>query len=705
MAAIVDALPLYIEESVGVRLRGSSAFGMGRVEVLHAGEWGTVCYDEWDYLDAYVVCRQLGYSSADQAFRAPKTFDRVWLSDLKCSGTEKSLSQCPHLGWGKHGCSSHYSSNAGVICRGESSESVIQKSKFTFAIRLVGRPYRGLVEVRVNGAWSPICADGWDAKDAKVACGQLGYSNGKANVYAEGQLWNRKSLRKKFARVTLEPLQGLSTNFSCDQSESFLQSCKHPGFGLYTCQEPGFAAVKCALPSPYLKTLKHHTDGDNIVRLKGSPYPWEGRVEVYHERRWHKICDHDWDSKDANVVCRELGYGTAMDVIYGARDYYGQGFSQILLSELQCTGKEENIKQCNHAGYYVHHSCNHLQNAGVKCHAPQMRYLSVRLEGGSEVQGRVEMKVPGLGRWGSICADTWTLGAGMVVCRQLGLGFAKHVSYESRYRYARADVRLMALKCGGWESSLNRCKKGSWQSASTSRCRRGAALLTCGDRISDLIPDFLTVERSLNGTDHEPLNIVHLSELECAFEENCLSSSATPYFQQRYVPNGISQYRKLLRFTMNILNFGTDDFRPVSPSSSWQWHECHSHYHSFENFAQYDILDMQGNEVAEGHKASFCLEDVQCVTGGSKYYRCRAQNQGISVNCIDIYKYDIDCQWIDITDVSHGNYTLKAAINPEYLGAEMDYTNNVVKCSFEYHSDLFSPTIDKLSNVKCHLTG
>ena len=167
-------------------------------------------------------------------------------------------------------------------------------------------------------------------------------------------------------------------DFSCDESESFLQSCKHPGFGSYTCQGPGFAAANCAVPSPYLKTLKHHLDGDNIVRLKGSPYPWEGRVEVYHEGRWHKICEHDWDSKDATVVCRELGYGTAKDVIHGARDYYGQGFSQILLSELDCTGKEKNIKQCNHAGYYVHDHCDHIQNAGVKCHAPPIRYPSVR---------------------------------------------------------------------------------------------------------------------------------------------------------------------------------------------------------------------------------------------------------------------------------------------------------------------------------------
>lgn len=57
---------------------------------------------------------------------------------------------------------------------------------------------------------------------------------------------------------------------------------------------------------------------------------------------------------------------------------------------------------------------------------------------------------------------------------------------------------------------------------------------------------------------------------------------------------------------------------------------------------------------------------------------------GISIDCYDIYKYNIDCQWVDITEMEPGLYTLQVAVNPEFKVAEMAYDNNAAVCKLLY---------------------
>lgn len=54
---------------------------------------------------------------------------------------------------------------------------------------------------------------------------------------------------------------------------------------------------------------------------------------------------------------------------------------------------------------------------------------------------------------------------------------------------------------------------------------------------------------------------------------------------------------------------------------------------------------------------------------------------------MDIYKSDLDCQWIDITDIRPGSYRMKIIINPERKVEEKTFENNVILCSFIYNDN------------------
>ncbi|XP_065100414.1 lysyl oxidase-like 5a [Paramisgurnus dabryanus] len=191
--------------------------------------------------------------------------------------------------------------------------------------------------------------------------------------------------------------------------------------------------------------------------------------------------------------------------------------------------------------------------------------------------------------------------------------------------------------------------------------------------LPDLIPDPYYIQSA------SYIQRVPMYSVRCAAEENCLSSSAYSSSIRDL------DYRVLLRFPQRVKNQGTADFLPVKPHHQWEWHSCHQHYHSMEAFSNYDLLDAStGKKVAEGHKASFCLEDTSCDPGVRRRYACTAHTQGLGPGCYDTYHANIDCQWIDVTDVTPGQYILKVTVNPGFQVLESDFSNNIVRCDIRY---------------------
>ncbi|CAI8055640.1 Deleted in malignant brain tumors 1 protein [Geodia barretti] len=268
----------------------------GRVELCFNNTWGTVCDDGWDVNDARVVCRQLGLPFSDP--RAVRNFGGgrgpIFLDDVGCSGRERTLLRCNHTGVGIHNCGHH--EDAGVFC-------VNGTGCTSGDVRLVGgNRTAGRVEICFNGVWGTVCDDSWDTPDAQVVCRQLGLP------------W-RAATALGFARFGegTDPIH--LDDVGCSGNESSLQECRHNGVGDHNCGHIEDASVVCSdvVPSVCENWQVRLVDG----------FDTEGRVEICFNNTWGTVCDDDWDTDDARVVCRQLGHPTEYAVAYSNATIWG----------------------------------------------------------------------------------------------------------------------------------------------------------------------------------------------------------------------------------------------------------------------------------------------------------------------------------------------------------------------------------------------
>ena len=151
----------------------------------------------------------------------------------------------------------------------------------------------------------------------------------------------------------------------------------------------------------------------------------------------------------------------------------------------------------------------------------------------------------------------------------------------------------------------------------------------------------------------------------CAVQEGCVKGFGT---------------RNVIRFDTRIDNIGQTDYYIGSPSSNPQMfstQNCHGHAH-YSGYADYLLFGQDGDPIPVGFKNGYCVIDVGCF-GGTSHYGC--SNMGISSQCYDQYGSGTTCNWIDVTDVPAGLYTLVLRTNwahrPDALGRhETNYANN-----------------------------
>ena len=224
----------------------------------------------------------------------------------------------------------------------------------------------------------------------------------------------------------------------------------------------------------------------STIRLVGGATAFEGRVEVFLDNEWGTVCDDKWGIEEAQVVCRQLGFGEATDAPASAP--YGSGAGKIWLDDLQCSGQESSLFECA-SSVWGEHNCNHGEDAGAVCNEsstprppfppatpplppsiapepsppplpppPKPPPAPLRLMrgdvGSSSPAGLLEIYING--EWGTICNDGFGDEEARVVCKQLGYTGGERAP-QGTYGEGRGPIWLDDIDCSSDAETLSDC--------------------------------------------------------------------------------------------------------------------------------------------------------------------------------------------------------------------------------------------------------
>ena len=133
-----------------------------------------------------------------------------------------------------------------------------------------------------EGTWHTLCRDSWGELEQQMVCSSLGFGPVSIATPEYDKLWEPSEFWK-------------DSGAACTGGESLYRECPH---------EYSFSSESCGT---------HVLKCEPQVRLADNGVYWhrQGVVQVYREGQWLTLCDKDWDTAAADIVCKQLGHGSS----------------------------------------------------------------------------------------------------------------------------------------------------------------------------------------------------------------------------------------------------------------------------------------------------------------------------------------------------------------------------------------------------------
>ncbi|KAJ8305174.1 hypothetical protein KUTeg_017275 [Tegillarca granosa] len=410
-AALHCIVPAMMEQ---IKIKLSNGRDRGRVEISFNNEWGTICNNGWDDIDAGVVCGMLGFPNEGIALPSDvfgQGDGRIWLSDVNCDPNDlqkvtticNSHWHCENNFRNTTDSSSNMTDTSANVTDCDDFNSTCTWNTTSFINNCVETVVCHNRTIEPNLTNIAYCKhSGWGRTtcthnlDAGVWCTSRKRAEGNVRVRLTGgsspdrgrveilfmEKWGYISdpeWTDDDARVICEMLgyghRGVAYTDAvfgdesgtiwldeviCTSSDHHILNCSRSDWGVNTNNYKKNVGVWC--------TSKAEAESQVRLRLIGNSNNTDrGIVDVLYMGEWGTVCNNDWDDNDASVVCKTLGYINGGIVDDGA--HYQRASGRIWLDRVDCRHGNRNLTECRHKSWGSH-ECDHTKDAAVICVSP-----------------------------------------------------------------------------------------------------------------------------------------------------------------------------------------------------------------------------------------------------------------------------------------------------------------------------------------------